>query len=433
MARAVGWPRYMKAKRLAGGSTAFYWAPQERDRRAGFTLGPEALGTDYAAACERATMLNAHLDAWRAGRDMPAGAHGDARIGTVDWWHHVYFRSGAFTRLSSRSQNDYRAHLTTLADIETRLKDEATGAPVRFGALPVSSLSPAAVDKIYAHLRQGGRVTRQADYAIDVARRAWKVVSRQHPGLFLVPIAGADGRPAPMAINPWAGIERERRDRDTAIPAKRAEALAFARAAEAAGHPAIGVAALICFEWLQRPEDVRGGRITWTDYRPQARPAEALVIHHKTGRSVWQPLSDEATGRSLYPELEEMLERLPRLGVPIVMLAARRGLPRLYSASYAQHLVQRIRAAAGLPAHFTLEACRHGGMTELGDCGLSEQEVMSLSGHVTPAAARLYVKRTAAQRKAAAVKRRAYVEEQTQPRSGNDAPPRVGTGRAKNG
>ena len=51
---------------------------------------------------------------------------------------------------------------------------------------------------------------------------------------------------------------------------------------------------------------------------------------------------------------------------------------------------------AGLGAHVTLDACRHGGMTELGDAGATERGVMALSMHKTPQALRLYVKRTEA-------------------------------------
>ena len=50
-------------------------------------------------------------------------------------------------------------------------------------------------------------------------------------------------------------------------------------------------------------------------------------------------------------------------------------------------------------------------MTELGDAELAEQGVMALSGHKTPQAARLYVKRTELQRARAALKRRAWVKE----------------------
>ena len=190
------------------------------------------------------------------------------------------------------------------------------------------------------------------------------------------------------------------------------------------------MAALICYEWLQRPEDVCKGRITWTDYRPPSRPREVQIFHHKTGERVWQPLDhisvDVETGeevvRALYPELEAMIERLPRTGVPLVMFTPQKGskdasgnrVGRLYSEPYSQHLIQTARAAKGIPAHVTLEACRHGGMTELGDCrSCTEQEIMSLSGHVTPAAARLYVKRTERQRLQAAIKRRNAVERRT--------------------
>ena len=72
--------------------------------------------------------------------------------------------------------------------------------------------------------------------------------------------------------------------------------------------------------------------------------------------------------------------------------------------------MQEARVKAGLPKHVTFAACRHGGMTELGNAGLTEPQIMSLSAHETPAAARVYVKRTELQRVAAARKRRQFVE-----------------------
>lgn len=426
MKAAADWPRYMVSRLLKDGTTAFYWVPSARDRAAGFTLTTEALGRHFGAAATRARMLNEHLDAWRDGRGTPPELRQDARVGTVDWWHAEFQRSMAFGNLSPRTQRDYREVLAAIADLPTTMTDPATSERVRTGTLPVSSLSTAAVDKIYSRLRAGGRVNRQADYAIDVARRAWKVVRRTYPGLFLIPVTGEDGRVRRIALNPFEQLVRATYPRDTAKPATRHEALALAQQLARNGHPGVGVAALVCFEWLQRPQDVITGRLTWTDYRPPHRPGEVLVIHHKTGEQVWQPLEhegeDEAKAetvvRRLYPEIEDMIAGLPRLGVPLVMMRPERGpkapdgqrTPRLYSQSYVHHLVQAARVDAGLPPHVTLEACRHGGMTELGDCELTEQEIMSLSGHVTPAAARVYVKRTQRQRLTAAVKRRDAVE-----------------------
>jgi hypothetical protein len=56
-----------------------------------------------------------------------------------------------------------------------------------------------------------------------------------------------------------------------------------------------------------------------------------------------------------------------------------------------------------------MDACRHGGMTELGDAEATEQEIMSASGHRSPEAARVYVKRTEKQRMAAVRKRRKWI------------------------
>lgn len=429
MKAAADWPRYMKSRRLKDGRTAFYWIPQERDRKAGFSIKGETLGFVFEAAAQRARLLNEHLDEWRSGRSLPDDIRMSHRVGTVDWWHHEYQQHEAFTKLSPRTQADYRMALAAVADVPTKLRDARTGEVVRTGTLLTSALSQQAVDKIYSKLRDGGRVNRQADYAMDVCRRAWKVARRANPGLFLIPVVGPDGRTQRLAINPFEQMIRADYKRDTAKPASRQEALSLATALEEMGHPALGVAVLVCYEWLQRPEDVRKGRITWTDYRPQHRPREVQIFHHKTGERVWQPLdhvsideeSGEHTVRPLYPEIEAMIERLPRSGVPLVLFTPQRGpkdssgkrTPRLYSEPYAQHLIQKARLDAKLPQHVTLEACRHGGMTELGDFELTEQEIMSLSGHVTPAAARLYVKRTERQRLQAAVKRRDGVEAST--------------------
>jgi integrase len=76
----------------------------------------------------------------------------------------------------------------------------------------------------------------------------------------------------------------------------------------------------------------------------------------------------------------------------------------------ARNRVRDAARVAKLPDHLTLAACRHGGLTELGDAELTEQGVMALSGHRTPEAARLYVKRTEIQRASAARKRRAWVD-----------------------
>lgn len=61
-----------------------------------------------------------------------------------------------------------------------------------------------------------------------------------------------------------------------------------------------------------------------------------------------------------------------RLGIAIVVTKGSRGPPRPYAMVYAQAKVREARKQAGLGSHVTLDACRHGGMTELGDAELAE-------------------------------------------------------------
>jgi integrase len=175
------------------------------------------------------------------------------------------------------------------------------------------------------------------------------------------------------------------------------------------------------------------GKITWPDYRPTEHPNHVRIFHHKTGHVVLQPL--EAEGRKLYPELEAYRTDLPRIGVPIVVTKGSRGPSRPYAMVYAQAKVREARESAKLGAHVTLDACRHGGMTELGDAELAEQGVMALSGHKTPQAARLYVKRTERQRITAATKRRQWIEaneKETRVDLEGDGTSRLGTKKSTN-
>jgi hypothetical protein len=380
----------MIAKRLNIGVAAYYWNARTIDITRGFSLHREALGIDYARAKARADQLNAFLDAWRASRGAERSLEASTSFGTVDWWLEAYTRSPAFDKLKDRTKPSYRYQLRILADLPTK-------SGVRLGELPAKAITPAAIDKIYEALRggKGGTKLRRANLTIDIAKKAWSVIQRTHPQQFL-------------PSNPFVGLTRFR-STATVQHATRAEAFALSAALRKYGHPHLAIVPLVCFEWLQRPENVLAGHLRWPDYRPAERPCHVRIVHHKTGEVVWHPL--EAGGERFYPDLEEALTGLNKIAVPIVATLGERGAPRPYSLSYAKRIVREARRAAGLPEHVSLTACRHGGMTELGDAELTEQGVMSLSGHRSPEAARGYVKKTEVQRLAAARKRRAWVVE----------------------
>ena len=168
---------------------------------------------------------------------------------------------------------------------------------------------------------------------------------------------------------------------------------------------------MICFEWLQRPENVLAGALRWPDYHSKDWPNAIKIVHHKTGATVWHPLQDE-DGTLFYEEAEAVLSKLPRRGVPMILreIKTRNGAAyKPFSYSGFEKIVQQMRRTiGGLPAHFTLDACRHGGMTELEEAALTEGQGRALSGHRTAQAYRGYAKETFDRALAATRKRHAH-------------------------
>ena len=74
--------------------------------------------------------------------------------------------------------------------------------------------------------------------------------------------------------------------------------------------------AVICFEWLQRPENVIAGHIRWSSFRTGPKPT-IRIEHHKTGEIVDHPLEDddvkfyeEAEGQPFIAALRQALQLL---------------------------------------------------------------------------------------------------------------------------
>src|SRR4029077_8324434 len=97
-----------------------------------------------------------------------------------------------------------------------------------------------------------------------------------------------------------------------------------------------------------------------------------------------------------------------QLGVPMILRKIEDGKAKPYSFSGFQKIVHTMRDQIGLPATFTLDACRHGGMTELEEAELTDGQGRALSGHKTRQAYAGYAKATIERALAAARRRHAY-------------------------
>src|SRR5680860_233775 len=223
MSKPPDWPRYMLCKPLRDGTCAYYWNPHTRDVRSGFPLERQALGTDYGQArirCdgdprdENDLGLNGFLDDWRTNRGVKKDLDLMPSYGTVDWWIERYYRTDAFKKkVSNRVQPSYKSALKRIGDM---VPTKRLPGIERIGQLPAKAITPAAVDKIYVKLRGGedGTKYRTANLAIDIAKKAWRVVQRRYPDLF-------------HATNPFEGLDRIHMKGEIA-PASRAEAYALA-------------------------------------------------------------------------------------------------------------------------------------------------------------------------------------------------------------
>lgn len=396
VALRVTLPRYVSSKPLAGESVGFYWSPPTKDAKRAkaegrpFPFRSVPLGVDLGQAelDAAAKPYNDELREWRTDRKLGATRE-LGQYGTVRWMVELYLRSDPFLEnVGERSRPDYRNTLNALCDLPT--KDGRT-----VGDLAVASITPRAADKLYHQMRSGGR-WRRGEKTVGYCRTAWAIVGRLYPDTL------AKGTP-----NPWAGVTLKRRARAVKAAADRDLVYCFAEAAISAGRPECAVAAVVCFEWLQRPENVTAGKFRWTDFDPPQHRGWVRIEHHKTGVVGWHPLvaADEETGEMvrLYPEAERVLAQMPRRGLSVVL--GPQG--QLYSSTRFANIVRKVATDAGLKG-FTLDACRHGGITELEEAGLTEGQGMALSMHKTARIFAGYAKRTQERALGATLKRIAH-------------------------
>ena len=386
-------PRHVIPKRLKSGVTAFYYNVPTRYRKYKCPVSNEPLGTDFAAACAKAVTLNALFDEWDQQRKgMPINIPNAPKIGSVDWLFREYKQSLAYTKkVAARSRKDYEWAMDLLCDTLTKSGD-------RVGSRPIKTITPRGADKLYQKIvinPDGVRRDRTAEKVVNLCRKAWRVIQRLYPDEF--------DRAVP---NPWLGVTLESRTKKKKSAVTRDQVYAFAHGCIEHGEVEAAAVAVICFEWLQRPENVIAGHIKWSDYRSPSAPTVIRVAHHKTGTVAPHPL--EHDGVKFYADAEEVLSALTRRGTPMILREVSDGIAKPFPFSTMQHIVQRMRKKLKLPPYFTLDACRHGGMTELEEAELTDGQGRALSTHKTQQSYEGYAKRTAKRMLSATRKRHAH-------------------------
>jgi hypothetical protein len=136
---------------------------------------------------------------------------------------------------------------------------------------------------------------------------------------------------------------------------------------------------------------------------------------------VWHPLEEEVDGECIkfYADAEKIISRLPKLGIAMIMRQIQKGESKGDAKKWPypgmEKAVQTMRKQIeGGSSLFTLDACRHGGMTELEEAELTDGQGRALSGHKTAQAYKGYAKETMQRALAATRKRHAHLLMQRQ-------------------
>lgn len=254
----------------------------------------------------------------------------------------------------------------------------------RFGAVEARAIRPRHADALYAAIRDknAGEHLWLAKDVVKVLCFVWSVGIRHEK----------------VKENPWKGMNVQT-PIGHRVPAERDKVEAFCAQADAMGLPEFAAAAVLAFKLSQRASDILA--LTWDNYDG----ARITIRHRKTGAQVWHDLFD-ADSHELDPGLKSRLDAMPKRGVPIFTREERGGVclphqPRPFARTF-----RKIADAAGLPKTFQFGAHRHGGLTEGGNVGAKEAQLMAASGHKSPKILRGYVKPTAKQAADMAQKRR---------------------------
>lgn len=377
----VAMPRYTSFKRKQNGSISYFWTCPTAFRKAGAPYTSATLGHDLSQKelNEAAAVWNERLDDWRKERN-PFQEADLTKYGTVEWLVNAYLKHDSFLeRVSEFSRPDYRRVLDRVCDM--KIKAGTTGPLFRFGDAKINQIGVSTAEKLY-HAFYGDGAARTSEKVITYCKAMWKRMQPHHPDLFR--------KDTP---NPWDGVTVKKREKAVKGYVDRETVYRFALGAIKEGRGELAAAAVLAFEWLMRPSSIGAGYAAWSGYRGPSDPDKIQIKHRKNGESASHPLEyldDNGVTVLLYQDAEEVLKQTPRYGTSIV---CKKNGQLFGDGTFLAHEVREMGDKLGIEG-FSLDKCRHGGMTELEEMGLTEGQGRVLSKHKTAKAYRGYAKET---------------------------------------
>lgn len=372
-------PPNVYGKPLASGETLWSWQPSSKDRKKKCPLKYRALGTDPVEAFQIAKELNQALKDWRAGVKVQPYMPGSFGWLLMEFLEHKDIKS-----LSKSARDEYERHARYMMALSQN------GIPIEkkmldtFTALFAYKLYNKMVEKHSINI---------ANRSLTQARYAWDKLYVLHERLI-------------PDTNPFDRIEANHHEVEETVPASYAELQTFVSKAIAMKEIGLAIGARLCWDMHIRPTEVFGS-VSPDHWRPEHMPHHLWVGADKTSKgkrkkaSTWHPLDDrDEDGKwvCMFPELDSLVRMATYSGSHLCMREKRVGT-RIFEGKWLQiknadKVARRIREAAGLGDHVTLEAFRHGGLTELGDAGIPDTLAQARSLHKQRATLDRYIHRT---------------------------------------
>jgi integrase len=391
-ATTVVLPYYIRAHWSPTAARYTYrWELNGRLKKSGFMPHKKLFGTDLALAIRTAEeellpALYAYIGDERA---VALSSH--PAMGTVDALIQSFMEDDAFTSLRMRTRKSYAQALRAGANHVFR---SGPYEGRRLGSLLVSQVDVKVTRLFMAEFSKVAKPTDDGEI-IEQKRDGQANYVKTTCGTMFNAMYGIDDD-VPYE-NPFGATRRRRHKKKKTVHAAIEDLAFFIVAARALGMPNLAVAAWFAFEFEMRVESILTGLMV-QHYKPDHRKNEVLITHYKTDEEVWVSLYD-SDGEPLYPGIEAALDELkgdrtsgvliPRDGSLNPWAGPEEQLPGDFYKTFDEVAGKKLRAKG-----ITFTSFRHGGITEGAEAGLTEFELMTLSGHKDPRTIQKYVKQT---------------------------------------
>jgi len=342
--------------RMKGNTRVYDIRPTEAVKSAFPSIGNETY-TCAKEANARGYEIKRKFEAWKAGEETEMRINPHSVASLVDY----YYGSMAFTEIkASSTKRSYRGHLTHVL-------------PVQIGSKPFSKLNVSDIDydytqKLWRHIRDDVS-THKANHTFKVLKLVWNEGFR----------AGK------VKVNPFSMVKMPKLP-DRQVVWDMDDFRGMIKYCDEQGYPSMGTMITMCYEFCQRPVDVR--QMKWSNI--DGLTGVSNFIQQKTGKQ----MSIKVTNA-----VQDRLHLHQRRNADDYIFAYE-NTGRPFSQDRCVKLFRKLAVEYGLPivplhnqfnkdgsqkySTVWLSDLRRTGATHASRAGCTDRELMSLTGHRNP-------------------------------------------------